>query len=239
MAMFGLQKISFESRTTEWVAESEEEKNLLGLSSFKHDYEGRVDTLPVFYDLFARSLLSSKTLGYYEAALNFNRRGRLDVEERRYVDAMYDFYFSLETLYAGGAFRKRDVIKNFLANEEMMVALKDAKAILAEDNQFLDDLKEDGEFNYLEESDENVISKIVALRGFLHHHSAKNSKAWHPERQSDYKVHALFMSYLVHQALSKQAVGRMFSSEVSEAFARTQIRSLDGRTIRFTPFEPG
>jgi hypothetical protein len=73
----------------------------------------RGKTKPSPFSFVVRSILAAKEVAPSEMAL---RKGYLDMEEWRYIEAIYDFYFMLETLYGNGKTKNVDVQREFLAS---------------------------------------------------------------------------------------------------------------------------
>jgi hypothetical protein len=236
MAMYGMRRIHIDDVTTEWIAESEEERGLISVSSFNAGFASRESKLPVFFDLIARSIAAVKGIEPIEVALNFNRRGRHDMDERLYIDAFHDFYFALETLFAGGQFQTRKVVATMQASAQLIAAIQGVQRDLASSPQFLAIQPKPG-FAYLTASPSAVIKRVVELRGFLHHHASSNKNAWHPGRQARYMGDAVFLSSLTHAVLSAAAISEMFGPDATALFVASNIRTPDGEPVRFKSFE--
>ena len=237
MSLFGLHRIIFEEMETEWIPESEEEKGQVKLLSLKHNYSKKSEEIPVLYDMIIRSIIASDKLSDFEVSMNFNRRGRADVVERRYIDAFYDFYLVIETLFAGGAFRKKEVLDRMMQNSDLVDAVNTTKKDLAVDAYFLSEMRR-STFDYLKANVRELLEHIIDTRGVLHHHSSKKKDSWHPDKQFIYKTDALFLSSLVHQVLSKEAIAAIYSEDVLKVFSDLEIKSSDGNKIKFVDFEP-
>lgn len=136
VAMFGLKKFDFEHRTTEWIPETDEERDPAGILSFAKRKSSSREPLPVAFDMYARALIVADDLAFLEVALNFNRRGRDDISAQRYVEAIYNFYFVLETMFGGGLFKKNQILDKFLNNDQVTGAALSARDSLVSDNGF-------------------------------------------------------------------------------------------------------
>src|SRR5262249_42569006 len=104
LALFGLDAISLEEVEEFWEPDNPEEKQALPLFSFKRSREAKPPSEwpRVPFDLVARGLLVAERSTGFEPALNFFRKGKLDVKAEQYIDAVLDFLFMVETTYANG-----------------------------------------------------------------------------------------------------------------------------------------
>lgn len=237
MAMYGLDSLNFEEREVQWIPESDYEEQILGLRSFKRSVEASKDELPVLFDMFARALIAAPQLHAYELALDFYRRGRADLVRRWYIDAFYDFYFVLETLFAGGAFKSKEVKARMLKSELLMTALSRSLNELSSERQFLDAVSQSGRFNYIGASVEKVVEHLIGTRGYLHHHSSSGRETWSPRKQGAFRADAAFLATVCLNVLSAKCVEVMFSTEVSSQFASVEMTTDAGKHVRFVPFE--
>lgn len=212
LSFYGLKEIKLISPHQEWIPETPEEKESLQIPSFSlgsaNSRSKDDDPLPV--DLVIRNIIAAASAKNYQVALSFYRKGCLDMDERRYIDAFYDFFFVLEHLYGNGQFKSKQVKENFCSSAELMKAVVDEKQSFhlivpfnspAEQKKCLD--------HYTNNSAEDILGMIVDLRGELHHHSSKKKDAWHPEDHSQYRVPTMFcqrVAFKVCFALTKTAV---------------------------------
>jgi len=215
LCIWGLREINVDYCTTDWIPESESEREKIHMFSFTRSRNDKMpENLPESpIDLFVRSILAVSNLKDLEAPLNFYRRARLDVFEERYIDAIYDLYFVLETLFANGKFREAEVVRNFCSSTILFDAIDHIKKDI--DPQIRGDHGLLNEFNqkYLNKKKEQIVKNIVELRGFLHHHTVKRKDIWHPARQREYKVDALVLQNLCHHILSTQAIAVLFRKD--------------------------
>lgn len=236
LCIWGINEINVEYHTTEWIPESESEKEKIQMPSFTLSRKGKFpENLPESpMDLFVRSILAVSDLKESETPLNFYRRGRLDVFEERYIDAVYDLYFVLETLFAEGKFKKNKVVQKFCISKDLLYAIDQVKKysdpkIRADGNLY----KEFTE-KYLNKNREEIVEHIVDLRGFLHHHTPKRKGIWHPSKQREYKVDALTLLNVCHNIVSKRAIDILFKQERIEEFLKTEVKTKDGQTIQWS-----
>ena len=234
LCMFGVTEICVEYCKIEWIPETESEKNRIQIYSFSITREEKPpENLTMGVDLFVRSVLAVADLRDSEAPMNFYRRGKLDILEERYIEAIYDFYFFLETLFADGKFRENDVVRKFSMSKELLKAIDEVRRdIDPRIRSELNLLKEFGE-KYLKRSSDEIITHIVKLRGFLHHHTQKRKGIWHPSNQKEYKLDALTLYGICHDIASNRTIGVLFKPERVEEFLKTEVRSSDGKKIRW------
>lgn len=235
MSIYGLERFVLEDVRSEWLPDSEDESRAILVHSFKRNVTKSSEATPVLYDMFLRSLLIAPLVSNREVALNFMRRGRDDLFEMRYVDAVYDYYLALETSFAGGAFKKREVVSRMLANKELVESIASAVKHLSRDVEFVELISKHGGFNYLKAGVKEILEHLVEVRGLLHHHSSRGSRTWHPSRQSEFRQDAVFLAELCLDVFNSEVTASMYSGEVSAAFAQVEIRSLDGRPVTFKP----
>lgn len=117
----------------------------------------------------------------------------LDVYEQNYIEAIYDFYFILETLFGDGQYKHDAVARAFLSSDQLRScvqgALSDPGPVITYD----DHIRTQFEESYRGMTVEEAVERIITLRGHLHHHTAKRRDIWHPEDQRRYEVDARFL----------------------------------------------
>jgi hypothetical protein len=235
LCIWGIAEINVDYCTTEWIPETESEKEKVQMFSFSRTRSGEPpENLPnAPIHLFVRSVLAVSDLKEAEIPLNFYRRGRLDVFEERYIDAIYNLYFVFETLFADGRFKKNDVVRKFRASKELLDAMdqvqKDIDPEIRSNKTLLKEYRE----KYVNKTKEEIIEHIVDLRGFLHHHTLKKKDIWHPSKQRTFKVDALTLLKICHHIALKRTISVLFKQERVEEFLKTEVKTEDGRTIRW------
>jgi hypothetical protein len=195
LSLFGVRSIDIQNPEVEWIPENEEERSALKLCSFKHSTgDPQPETIPPLpFDLLARSVLAANTAYEIEMPLSFHRRGLIDLHDRNYIEAIYDFYFILETMFAEGAFRNKEVKKAFSNSSDLCTAinaaLKDPLLSAIHELRVYQSLQA----KILKMTVIEYIDHIVELRGFLHHHTQRRKGIWSPEKQERYEADACFM----------------------------------------------
>ncbi len=137
----------------------------------------------------------------FETPLNFFRRGCRDIEDRQYVDAIYHFYFVLETLFANGKFKMVAVIQEFLSSDELCGAvdllLADPGPTFTMNKPIMAQFAR----TYQLLGRDKLVEKLVELRGFLHHHTLKHKGIWKPEWQQIYELDALVLQGVAYNVV--------------------------------------
>lgn len=235
LCLWDLEGINTDYFTTEWIPESEEEKERLKLFSFSIAREDEpTENLPQApIDMFVRSVLAVSDLKESETPLNFYRRGRMDISKERYIDAIYDLYFVLETLFANGKFKKNQVIEEFASSSILLDGINHIKSDI--DPQIRNEpiLYTDFVSKYLNRNEKEIIEHVLELRGFLHHHNLNRKTIWHPANQREFKVDALTLLRLCHHVLSKKIFEILFQKHRIDEFLKTEVKAKDGQTIQW------
>jgi hypothetical protein len=199
LALFGLKGIHVERCRREWIPESQYEEEQLNLSSFqiskKERDDSELDQMPV--DLVVRCFYHPATFNPIEVGLAFYRRGAIDAHEERPIDAIYDFYLMLETLFGEGK-SKNQQVKEAFRNSPVLIrcvsaALNDEILMLGLQSNA--DLLSAFQSRYGHENPQIALDEWVELRGFLHHHAARRPNNWHPDEQKRFEVDARVMQY--------------------------------------------
>lgn len=237
LALWGVADIDIEHPLVEWVPESEEEKKALVISSFQYG-----NTLPGArpprvepIDQLVRPFLSWQGFLPVEIPLEFYRRGSEDLARANYIEAIYDFYFVIEFLFADGKFHKHAV-------REAMLGSTEAKRIILESQKhIMPDIRDNpgdlARFNdrYLNRTVEEVIDTITDLRGLLHHQSQTRKQKWHPAAPEQFKVDAYFLCAAAHSAVLNLSTSLLFTPAEEAKFNATPLFTPDGRKVVITP----
>ena len=95
----------------------------------------------------------------------------------------------LEYFFGGGQHRTAQLIVNFQASSQVVEGLAEARRQMSQQLRGADaDARRMFQDKYGDATDEQVITKIVDLRGLLHHQSMKRRRTWHPALQKEYGV---------------------------------------------------
>ena len=228
LALFGVDDISLEEVEEFWEPDSPEEKEALALFSFKRSREATPSSewprLPL--DLVARALIVAERAIGFEPALNFFRKGKLDVKAEQYIDAVLDFLFMVETTYANGKFRTAQVEEEYLASTELRRLIEEAlrEPGLLANVRGHSRIESAFRQTYLGKSSEQIIPYLVKLRGELHHHSARRSGIWHPTDQIRFGADAFFLQQLCFGIAFAIANPTLFGIDAERSY-QTQAHS--------------
>lgn len=220
LAPYGLHSINLREPKQEWIPENEEEKAQLSVSSWHHytSHLPRGKTKPSPFSFVVHSILAAKEVAPYEMALSFLRKGYLDMEEWRYIEAIYDFYFMLETLYGNGKTKNVDVQREFLASPILVACIEKELSDPENIDLFISDPECATAFRkkYQGKTPEEIIASMVKLRGFLHHQSRKRRDGWHPEDQEAFKTEAVLFQVICLEVFYAITNPLVFAPEVTE-----------------------
>ena len=222
LSLFGLESIDTESAEQTWCPDNEEEESALELFSFSMKRERRPinEVEPLAFDLVARAFLAAPRARECEVSLSFFRKGRRDVIEQRYIEAVFDFFFMLETLYAQGKFKVVQVEQSFLRNDGLMKHVQEALHAPALHHNVLANPAVAKSFaqDYADKSPQEIVRHIVRLRGFLHHHSQGRLDAWHPEDHVRFGADAYVLQQICGAVAFKLAHPHLYATEVVRAY---------------------
>lgn len=232
LSLWGIDEIVIEPDDVEWIAETEEEKRALSMTGFSRS--ASVPTTAAPPDLLVRSFFAADSLAFLQVPLNFFRRGRLDVQEERFIEAIYDLFFCIEALYGEGKIKSGGLIEALVKADGLVAAinktLKDPGAELASGRTFTEDLRG----RYLLKTPEEIIRTLVDLRGRLHHYSQKRA-SWNPGDQRPFEVDALVMQWICYHALTDLVLGGLFEPQLVDRVLSAPVETMDGRRIKWNP----
>lgn len=232
LCFWGLQEIDVDSVKREWIPESADDEKKLQLFSFSTWRRPRWERSKAAaqLDLFVRTVLVRKDLLEWETPLNFYRRGRIDLADGYYIEAIHDIYFALETLMANGKFKKAQVKEEFKKSKELLDAIAYLQGtdprehcpnhlLIAYDQKFV------------RRSADEIIDYIIETRGFLHHHTRRRTGMWHPARQRDYHVDAVIFTNICTRVLMSETVKILFLDDKKAVFRQTTVTTPDGDKV--------
>jgi hypothetical protein len=236
MALWGVHDIDLESPRIEWVAETEEEKRMLEVTDYNMQKNSALPLVPLPLDMLVRCVLCAKPFVSHEIPLDFYRRSFEDMRNERYIEAIYDLWFILEYSFGGGVYSKTGIERSFREHEELRRALATVRNTWNESLAKNEDTWAEVRAKYIEKSDEEIIAKLVEMRGFLHHQSFKRKLNWSPMRQREYKADAVFLRYVCQQVLMEAACDILFADEALDQFKSTKVTDSQGRVINWQPY---
>ena len=219
-SLFGVTSIDIKRPKYEWIAETEREKqdiHIFEFSSARADLGD--DGIPeLTFDLLARPVISAVKEKHHDVILTFYRRGCNDIYNEEYIEAIYDFYFILESAYASGKTKNYAVEREFLASAELRNHIEE----VVNDQKLVAMLRPHERKFYVElisnKSVDEVIKLMVNMRGFLHHHTEKRRDVWNPEDQERFKSEAFFLQNLCYKIAFDIFERRAYDDEVVKVY---------------------
>lgn len=247
LGLFTFIEIDVDSVETKWVPENDTERERLKLFSHSRKVE-RVDLLKLrrlSYDLVARTMASAKVAAHYEIPLGFLRRGTRAMYNGQYIEAFYNLFFFLETLFAPGYSNPKRVKQLLGGSKVVKDAVSQSRDPFSKESR-LNASKRD---KLLGMTDEQLLHHLVDLRGNLHHHALGRPGIWHPDKADRFHEEAVLLQHIVHSVAMADALGLLFAPErnddilrsAREAGAITKVRIeasglIDGVRRRLQPF---
>lgn len=170
----GIRRLHWENPEADWVPESNEEKEQIHVRNLRVSRKYPTPPTPVGAKLIGEVLDRRSTHQYLTIPMAFFREGMNEFEQFRYIQAFFNFYFFLESLFGRGGKNQR-VIEHFIASPSLCNATAEALAFLQGEHSRWERLKQhvthDGH-----PSVEVTLASVVDLRGRLHHFSIGNTR---------------------------------------------------------------
>ncbi|MHC4559514.1 MAG: hypothetical protein ACYS80_19645 [Planctomycetota bacterium] len=219
LSVYGLEEIDFENIDIAWIPESNREKEKLSIGSFSYRIEPPSPQHTLTFDLIARPIIAGLMNNSHEAPLSFFRQGKNNMRNGHYIEAVYNFYFVLETMYGNGKTKNAAIEKEFLSSLQLKKWIEEAKT----DKGFPADLKPNHmklfREKFVKQSAENIIKQIIRTRGFLHHHSKKNPRIWSPDSTKEYHLDAIFLMYIASKSVWEIFHKYVYNHEVMKLYS--------------------
>jgi len=219
LSLFAHVEIDFDSVETTWVPETSEERNQLHLPSFSRSVQ-RADLLQprrIGYDLVARATLSAKAASHYEIPLGFLRRGTRAIYNGQYIEAFYNLFFFLETLFAPGYSNPNKVKQRLRTADAVRDAVARCRKPFSRESR-LNPSKRD---KLLGMTDQQIVDHLVDVRGQLHHHALSKPGVWHPDKAHDFHEEAILLLHVVHAIAMSEAMKLLFAPDRNEDLMRS------------------
>jgi hypothetical protein len=149
--------------------------------------------------------IASVALGAHHLAVveSFWREGELHMDDERYINAFFSFYFVLEGLYGNRKTKNHHIEIEFLASNSLKGLIDDYMRAPAPDRYIrqIHDLLPKGK-KLTPPDRETLIKLLVSIRGRLHHFS-NNPAQPHgsPLNKHEYEGIAAFVRFLAHKSL--------------------------------------
>ena len=218
LGLFGKFSIDFSSCKTEWMAENEEEKSKIEINNYslKIGKPQVNEPVPLPFEVIARAIFAAPDLFDYQVPLSFIRRGVEDMTQDRHIEAFYNFFFFLETLFAPGYSDPKRVKEKFLKAKPIRDAIAHARQDGASHAHFkAKELKA-----LLSKTDEEIVDHLVKTRGNLHHHN-RHAVRWHPEKSGQHEAEALLIQSIAVTIALNEAVTRIHDPSHNEKFIQS------------------
>lgn len=234
LCLLGVDEINTDEIQVEWIPESEADQRKLKIFKFSYHRDNTRDReIDTNLNLAARIIHGFTGFIDSEIPLNFFRRGKKDMREQRYIDAIYDFFFVLETLFGNGKFHKSALEKEFNGAVELVDAITYLK-LQANDPIFSPPQLSDAYQERMRETAvEELISEIIELRGYLHHHTLKRPGIWHPANQREFHLDCIIVLNICQHVLTRRVMGHLFDDEISSEFMSTDVFTSEGQKINW------
>jgi hypothetical protein len=203
LSLFGLEEINTREVRIKWVPENKEEEELIVISEFTYKEEARGLEEEIAFDLIARPFIAGFLSSTYEVAFSFYRRGKNDIKSFQYIEAFYDFYFLLESLFGNGKTKNTAIENEFLASKELLDSIREVSHDKSMEKLFKKEHISEYIESYVNKTPQEIISTIVKKRGFLHHHNPKHPETWNPDGQERFRVDAIFLMHLTSRSRTR------------------------------------
>lgn len=200
LSVYGLEEIKLDEVDTSWLAETEAEKQKFGEQHLKLKHTGsKAPNVKIPFAVVKRSVMASTQTLDWEVPLSFYRKGTNDFRDRKYIDAIHDFYFLIETLFGNGKTKNYQVKEEFKKSQPLIAltvqVLKQGEQTILNRGTRTTILNEFRQ-KHANKTPAQYFDHIVDLRGFLHHHSLQYKAIWNPSMEYEYELDATLLSYL-------------------------------------------
>lgn len=247
LGLFCYLEIDIGAVETEWIPENDSEREALKVYSYSHSVQKKdlLEPRRLGYDIVARAMASAKTGTHYEIPLGFLRRGTRAIYNEQYIDAFYNLFFFLETLFAPGYSNPKVVKQRLCRSQAVKVAVTKSQEPFSKERH-LDTRKRD---ELLRMSDDQLIHHLVDLRGELHHHSLGKPGIWHPEKASHFREEAILLQHVVHSIALANTLELLYAPErnddlmssatMASAIAKLRVEAsgvINGVKTRLQPY---
>jgi hypothetical protein len=226
LAVFGCDGIDEAFEEEKWLPENPEEAAKLDMNSGTWDESPRTidDVEPTPEGLFFQVIASADQDESEELELAFFRLGVQATQQRRYIEAFYHFFFILETNFSGGKFKTKELVKNFLASQDLVQDISDVVGALPGSMVGVQrDLAEKVIALYACKDAKYVIERLVGRRGFLHHHTRKDRGHWHPDRTEEFYPDIYIAQQVAFKSVWRVLHRRLWSDRVLHICSNLQL----------------
>jgi hypothetical protein len=203
--MFGVRKVHWEHPTISVIFEAEAEcrAGWEGLASVK---AGRGEAKPVRPEPQAFAAFATLSFNYRAivVAQSFWRQGESDLDEGKFVNAFFNYYFVLEGLYGNGKTKNYQVLEEFKKSGELRDSIE---RHLSEKQpmQFIYQVKAMLDRRRKRPDADGFLSLLVWTRGDLHHFANNpNKTSGSPLTHKEYEGIAMLARFLSRRGLMLQ-----------------------------------
>lgn len=204
---FSLQKVDWETPDQEYVAETEEDNQILGVSAFTYgrDYP---PTLTRVEEKTLRPLIElAPEYDELRVAKAFWREGMSHFHAFQFVPAFYQFYFVIEDFFANGKSGKNSVMSEFRKSSQFKEICGSSLAEINKEPRHAVSLRNYFDKFGCEETPEGLAELLFEMRGALHHYSSRSTRAkGNPFNQKDFETIALLTMHLVTLAIAYREI---------------------------------
>ena len=170
-----LTKIFWNEPWTEWIPETDEERNKTKVLSAHFERASPPPTV-LNANVLKRIINDRPIKNDLTILMSFCREGKVFFDRLEFINAFYDFYFVLEDLYGKGCWKNMEVKDNFKSSIELQDTIKWVLSELIDSSdkhkkEILALLQQKN----LQYSPEGISILLVEMRGHLHHFSRKTT----------------------------------------------------------------
>jgi hypothetical protein len=212
LSAYGFEAIDTGIRETSWIAENEDEKQLIHLTTYRVSRR-RKDGPPLPPDIMARSIMASHGAHDIEVPLAFYRKAFASYKQSRFLESCYDYFFFLECLFADSKVKKAEVQKKFRESTQLQEAIR--KSIGGD--FFASELAQISPSRYkelIEKSESEISDFLVDFRGEIHHYKSRHRKKWHPSRPKEAEFEATLFRNISYNIAIKLIVDEIFGERI-------------------------
>jgi len=176
-----LTKIFWNEPITEWIPETDEERNKLKVFSAEFRRENSHPPTKLNPNVLENMLRNERIRSSLTILMSFYREGKVFFDRLEFINAFYDFYFILEDLFGKESSRNQEVKKNFKTSTELQQTINWVLTeVISSNDKHRKEIMGLLEQKNLECNAEGIIILLVEMRGHLHHFSGKSAMKQKP-----------------------------------------------------------
>lgn len=202
-----IRRIRWDVTSQEFISETEEDNQFAHISEVTRTDRKQVIPSTLTQNSFDIMMQNADRYEPLRVVSGFWREAMADFQDGRYIQAVYNFYFVLEDMFASGKSAEPEVYRSFARSPELTTALEFTVNSFPNGNArnmnllqvFLDEER-------LKWDVPGLRRFLIRIRGRLHHFSGRSSKRQGtPFTQMSFRSVALLLMHIVSQTL----IGRM------------------------------